>query len=106
VRLPRGLTARRRAAPPGLPRARRGGDRARRHGPRRQIALRRDKAEVWIFVAGGAFLIAIKETWELHETNAWPEVVFWALVVVMSVICIVNAAGRARPRRAGPLGSA
>jgi hypothetical protein len=65
----------------------------------------RDKAEAWIFVAGGAFLIAIEETWELHDTNEWPEAVFWALVVVMSAVCIANALGRARRRRAGPLGS-
>jgi hypothetical protein len=65
----------------------------------------RDKAEAWIFVAGGASLIAIEETWGLHEVNGWPEGVFWALIVAMAAISIVNAVGRARRRRSGPLGS-
>lgn len=64
----------------------------------------RDKADAWVFVAGGAFLIAIGETWGLHEEEEWSELVFWALIVVMSAICIANALRRMHRRQAGPLG--
>jgi hypothetical protein len=55
-----------------------------------------EKASAWMFVAGGAFLIAIKETWELHEGYEWPESVFWILLVAMPVLCIVNTVVRMR----------
>ena len=62
----------------------------------------RDKAGAWIFVAGGAFLIAIKETWELREYHEWTEAIFWALIVVMAGLCIANAFLHVQRRRAGP----
>jgi hypothetical protein len=60
----------------------------------------RDKAEAWMFVAAGAFLIAVSETWALRDEYEWPGVVFGALIVLMSALCIANAAGRSRRRRA------
>ena len=59
----------------------------------------RDKADAWLYVAGGAFLIAIKETWELHEAYEWPEWAFWALLVVMTILCVALTAARMRRRR-------
>lgn len=47
-----------------------------------------NKANGWIIVAGGAALLAVKETWELIELLEWPVAVFWILVVVMAFGCI------------------
>lgn len=65
-----------------------------------QVAFGRfhDKAATWMFVAGGASLIAIKETWELHEANEWSEATFWILAFVMGGICVGNAILSARQR--------
>jgi hypothetical protein len=59
----------------------------------------RDKAGAWFFVAGGAFLIAVKETWELHEGYEWSDLVFWGLIVLMLLGCAASTAGAARRRR-------
>jgi hypothetical protein len=56
----------------------------------------RDVASAWIFVAAGASLIAIKETWELHEHYEWPGWTFWALVGAMVLVCAVRVASRLR----------
>lgn len=56
----------------------------------------------WFYVAGGAFLIAIKETWELRESYEWPEWVFWATVVMMLVVCISTTRGRVLRRHGRP----
>jgi hypothetical protein len=48
----------------------------------------------WLFVAGGAALIAVKETWELVEVQHWSHPVFWVLVVVMVGVCAGNAVAR------------
>lgn len=61
----------------------------------------RDKADAWSSVATGAFLIAVKETWELHEAAEWSELVFWLLIVVMSALCVLNAVTRRRRRQDG-----
>jgi hypothetical protein len=53
-----------------------------------------NKAVGWGMVAGGAFLIAVKETWELAEHHAWPTAVCWAIVVAMALVCLGHAAGR------------
>ena len=44
-------------------------------------------ANTWRFVAAGALLIAIKETWELHEQYDWADWTFWALVAAMLIVC-------------------
>jgi hypothetical protein len=53
-----------------------------------------NKATAWFYVASGAFLIALKETYELVEGHEWPTWVFWVLVVVMAGIATVNTAVR------------
>jgi hypothetical protein len=50
-----------------------------------------NKANGWIIVAIGGFLIAVKETWELVEDFHWPQWVFWVLFVVMPIIAIASA---------------
>jgi hypothetical protein len=50
------------------------------------------KAHGWFMVALGAFLIAIKETWELREAYEWPIAVFWVLVVVAAVAAVGHTA--------------
>jgi hypothetical protein len=65
-----------------------------------QLAFGRfhDKAATWMLVAAGAALIAVSETWELHEASEWSELTFWILTVVMGGICIGNAIAGARRR--------
>ncbi|WP_232668184.1 hypothetical protein [Pseudonocardia sp. TRM90224] len=53
-----------------------------------------NKATGWFFVAGGAALIALKETWELVEHEHWPHVIFWVLIVVMALLSFGNTAVR------------
>ena len=53
-----------------------------------------NKATGWLTVAGGAVLIAIKETWELGEHYEWPTAVFWVLIVVMFIVSVGNTAAR------------
>ena len=45
-------------------------------------------ARGWALVGLGAFLIALKETYELTEHHEWPIGVYWALVVVMLVAAL------------------
>ncbi len=55
-----------------------------------------NKATGWLFVASGAFFIAIKETWELGEHYEWPVPVFVALVLVMLLLSAINTVVRMR----------
>ncbi len=41
----------------------------------------KDILNAWLYVAVGAALIGVKETWELHEAYEWPEWAFFALIV-------------------------
>ncbi len=59
----------------------------------------RDKADAWMAVAFGAFLIAVKETWELDEVYAWPQAVFWVLLPLMAFLCVGNTIARVRRRK-------
>ena len=65
-------------------------------GPREleQTVSFMNKANGWMIVAGGAFLIGIKETFEVVELFEWPIAVFWVIVVVAPVLCVANAAIR------------
>jgi len=65
-------------------------------GPRQleQTVAFLNKASGWMIVAGGAFLIAIKETYEVVELFEWPIAVFWLLVIVAPVLCVGNTAIR------------
>lgn len=58
-----------------------------------------ETATAWMFVATGAFLIAVKETWELREAYEWEDWAFWALIAVMVVVCIANTAMRISRRQ-------
>lgn len=51
---------------------------------RAQFVGFQNKAHGWFLVAGGAFLIALKETGELAELYELPTWVFWVAVVVLS----------------------
>lgn len=46
------------------------------------------KANGWLLVGAGAFFIALKETWELHELQEWSGLAFWLLVVGMLVLSL------------------
>lgn len=48
------------------------------------------KATGWVYVAAGAFLIAVKETFELVEELHLELWVFWVAVVVMFLIAVMN----------------
>jgi hypothetical protein len=62
----------------------------------------KDILNAWLYVAIGAALIGVKETWELHEAYEWPEWVFFALIVLMVVLCVGATVIRARHRQARP----
>ncbi len=51
-----------------------------------------NKARGWLIVSLGAFLIAIKETWELTERLHWPIGVFIAIAVLAVILSVGNAA--------------
>jgi hypothetical protein len=53
-----------------------------------------NKATGWFTVAAGAFLIALKETWELNELYELPVAVYWIVVVVLSVLAVGNTVFR------------
>ncbi|MDO9352519.1 MAG: hypothetical protein Q7T55_02425 [Solirubrobacteraceae bacterium] len=58
------------------------------------------KAFGWMLVAGGAFFIATKETYEFVEAWHWHVAVFWVLVVVMPILAFAyTAASSIRSRR-------
>ena len=57
----------------------------------------------WLFVACGAALLAVAETWSLREHYGWPLTVFWVLLVAMLGLCAVNTAARMQRSR-GVLG--
>ena len=61
---------------------------------RRRMLTFVNKAGGWMTVAAGAFLIALKETWELTEVSHWPAWLFWVLAFVLAVASIWNAGVR------------
>lgn len=67
---------------------------------RSALAELSDRATAWLFVAGGAFLIAAADTWNLHEAYHWEQWTFWALIVVITGVCVTYTSARARRRRA------
>ncbi len=62
----------------------------------------KDIVNAWAYIALGASLIAVKETWELHEAYEWAESVFWALIVLMLVVCVGGTLLRTRRRHSRP----
>ena len=61
-----------------------------------QIIRFGNKATGWLFVALGAFFIAVKETWEVGEIYHWPVIIFWSLIIVMLIASAVNTIVRMR----------
>lgn len=61
---------------------------------REQMVGFMNKATGWFTVAGGAFLIALKETWELAELYELPVLLYWLIVVVLSIIAVGNTVAR------------
>jgi hypothetical protein len=53
-----------------------------------------NKANGWFTVAAGAFLIALKETWELSEVYELPVAVYVIAVVVLSTVAVGNTVAR------------
>jgi hypothetical protein len=53
-----------------------------------------NKATGWFTVAAGAFLIALKETWELVELYELPVAIYWVAVVLLTVAAIANTVTR------------
>jgi hypothetical protein len=62
----------------------------------------KDVLNGWAYVAMGASLIAVKETWEVHESYEWPEWAFFALIVVMLLFCVGTTRLRYHHRQARP----
>jgi hypothetical protein len=58
-----------------------------------------NKATAWIYISGGAFLVALTETWGLREIYHWPAGVYVVLVVVMLAACAANTALRLKRTR-------
>ncbi|MEO8094779.1 MAG: hypothetical protein ABI632_07590 [Pseudolysinimonas sp.] len=52
------------------------------------------KANGWFTVAAGAFLIALKETWELAEAYELPVTIYWIAIVVLSIAAVSNTVVR------------
>lgn len=55
-----------------------------------------DVARGWLFVAGGAGLVAVKETYELTDHARWPIFAFWLLIVggMVAVFALTSAIRR------------
>lgn len=60
----------------------------------RQALSFSNMATAWLLVAGGALLIALKETWEAGEAVDLPVPLRWGVVVVLAVAAVVHAAVR------------
>jgi hypothetical protein len=59
-----------------------------------------ETATGWLFVASGAFLIAVNETWELREAYEWSTAVSVVLVIAMLLACAANTVVRVRRKDA------
>ena len=56
-------------------------------------------ARGWMLVGGGAFLIALKETWELVEHEEWPEPVYFGVVLFMALVIVGSVGGSSERQR-------
>jgi hypothetical protein len=59
-----------------------------------QLVRFSDKANGWIFIALGAFLVAIAGTWQIRELYEWPLWVYLLVVAGMIFACTFNTAFR------------
>jgi hypothetical protein len=55
-----------------------------------------NKATGWLYVAGGGFLLAIGETYQIVEHEEWSIAVFWVLIAVMTGLAVGHAWYRQR----------
>lgn len=62
-----------------------------------------DKATGWMLVAGGALLIAVKETWELTHASELEPWAFWALLLVPLLVTLGVTVSRARVAASTPV---
>lgn len=60
----------------------------------RALSAYLNKATGWLFVAGGAFLIAVKETYELVEGHEWEPWLTWLLIALGGFLAVGNAVAR------------
>lgn len=63
---------------------------------REQMVGFMNKATGWLFVAGGASLIFVKEAWELAELYHLPFVVYLVVVLLLALLAVVNTVVRLR----------
>lgn len=61
---------------------------------RRQFVGFTNKATGWFTVAGGAFLIFLKEAWELSELYELPVWIYIVVVIALAIAAIANTIGR------------
>jgi hypothetical protein len=61
-----------------------------------QVVRFGNKATGWIYIAGGAFLVALKETWSPKEIYRWPLPVYVLVVAAMVMTCAANTVLRQR----------
>jgi hypothetical protein len=61
---------------------------------REQLVRFTDKANGWIFIALGAFLVAIADTWQVRELYGWPLWIYVLVVAGMIFACAFNTAFR------------
>lgn len=53
-----------------------------------------NKANGWMVVALGAYLLAVAETWNLTQLIRFPAWAFWVAIFVLPIIAVANAAVR------------
>jgi hypothetical protein len=68
-------------------------------GQMEQLVRFGNKATAWIYISGGAFLVALAETWTLREVYRWPIGVYVIVVVAMLAACAANTAVRLKRTR-------
>jgi hypothetical protein len=56
-------------------------------------------ARGWVLVGSGAFLIALKETYELAEHHEWPTWAYWLIAAAMLFVAIAITVASARRER-------
>ena len=63
---------------------------------RRALVSFLNKAAGWTYVAAGAWLIAVSETYALMSEHAWPLLIFIVACVIVTLFALANAVERIR----------